>query len=79
MVAITQWTDPVLLDLVTKNKAVHITELRIAVNTLENTVDNHLAHTMPHLLVNQKTGKTYRYGKRVGINGKLQLIYEEVL
>lgn len=31
----TEWTDPVLIDFVTKNKSIHVTELRTATNALE--------------------------------------------
>jgi len=49
------------------------------VGAVEQTVTAHLAETMPHLMVDHKTGKTYKYGEQIGAEGKPQLIYEEVV
>ena len=34
---------------------------------------------MPHLIVNQETGKIYRYGEQISAEGKPQTIFEEVI
>lgn len=42
-------------------------------------VHSQITSTMPYLMVNKQTNKTYRYGKQINKNGKPQIIYEEVL
>ena len=39
----------------------------------------HKASSMPHLMTDHKTGKTYKYGERISPEGKPQLIFEEVI
>lgn len=39
----------------------------------------HITAEMPHLLINNSTGKTYRYGIAISLEGKPQFVYEEVV
>lgn len=47
--------------------------------TLGARIDQHENSNMPHFFVNQKTGKTYRYGFRINEDGNPQTIYEEII
>ena len=38
-----------------------------------------LVSDMPYIITDEKTSKTYRYGKKLSANGKPQIIYEEVI
>lgn len=49
---------------------------------LESIQENHkthLAENMPHQFINHKENKTYKFGFQVSVDGKPQIIYEEVV
>lgn len=48
-------------------------------SSLVNAVNEHLNETMPHQIVDKKTGKTYKYGYQLSTDGRPQLVYEEVI
>lgn len=41
--------------------------------------DEHKAENMPHQFINHKENKTYKFGFQVSVDGKPQIIYEEVV
>ena len=46
---------------------------------IKQTVTSHLAENMPHQFINHKENKTYKFGFQVSVDGKPQIIYEEVV
>lgn len=48
-------------------------------NEIKQTVTSHLAENMPHQFINHKENKTYKFGFQVSVDGKPQIIYEEVV
>lgn len=62
-----------------QQRAITFTGYEDRVTTVEDDLVTHKAETMPHLLVNHQTGKTYKYGEQIDVNGKPQMIYEEVI
>lgn len=49
------------------------------VTPLDTSLNEHLTSSMPHLITNLKTNKTYRYGYQVSADGIPQIISEEVI
>lgn len=54
-------------------------DIREQNNNLDAKVIAHKEATMPHQTTNNKTGKTYRYGRQVSADGIPQIISEEVI
>ena len=48
------------------------------IDVLQNDVNAHLAHEMPHQFKNADTNKTYKYGFKAQ-NNRLVFVYEEVI
>jgi len=49
---------------------------------MKNNEDDLIAHkaeNMPHQFINHKENKTYKFGFQVSVDGKPQIIYEEVV
>ena len=40
---------------------------------------SHKEENMPHQFINHKENKTYKFGFQVSVDGKPQIIYEEVV
>lgn len=55
------------------------TNLVNAINGVDNDLVAHKADEMPHLFINKKTNKTYRYGYQINVDGNPQIICEEVI
>ena len=47
--------------------------------TADNALAAHKAENMPHQFINHKENKTYKFGFQVSVDGKPQIIYEEVV
>jgi len=60
------------IDTVMKNNA-------DAVEDVEDELIAHKAENMPHQFINHKENKTYKFGFQVSVDGKPQIIYEEVV
>lgn len=53
--------------------------LKENIEGVDQALATHLAEIMPHLMVNHKTGRTYKYGYQVSSEGIPQVISEEVI
>ena len=53
--------------------------LKENIEDLEATLTAHKAENMPHQFINHKENKTYKFGFQVSVDGKPQIIYEEVV
>ena len=49
------------------------------INDLQQQHNEHKAENMPHQFINHKENKTYKFGFQVSVDGKPQIIYEEVV
>lgn len=50
-----------------------------AINEVCDDLVEHKAEIMPHQFINHKENKTYKFGFQVSVDGKPQIIYEEVV
>ena len=66
------------LHIVTKASNV-LTEDNKSVQQKMDDFTAHLAENMPHQFINHKENKTYKFGFQVSVDGKPQIIYEEVV
>ena len=64
-----------LQDLDTTEKS----NLVLALNEIYQDLVAHKAENMPHQFINHKENKTYKFGFQVSVDGKPQIIYEEVV
>lgn len=51
----------------------------LALNEIYQDLVAHKAENMPHQFINHKENKTYKFGFQVSVDGKPQIIYEEVV
>jgi transcription antitermination factor NusA-like protein len=56
-----------------------INEIVGRVDDVEDAQESHKAENMPHQFINHKENKTYKFGFQVSVDGKPQIIYEEVV
>ncbi len=61
------------------NLSVLAGQLQSELSDLEADVNSHKAENMPHQFINHKENKTYKFGFQVSVDGKPQIIYEEVV
>jgi hypothetical protein len=54
-------------------------EIKQTVTSYNDALTSHLAENMPHQFINHKENKTYKFGFQVSVDGKPQIIYEEVV
>lgn len=54
-------------------------EIKQTVTSCNDALTSHLAENMPHQFINHKENKTYKFGFQVSVDGKPQIIYEEVV
>lgn len=63
----------------TEIKVYDDTEVMSELSNIATQTDEHLESAMPHQFTNLKTGKKYRYGRQVSVDGIPQIISEEVI
>ena len=53
--------------------------VKSAIDNNADAIASHKAENMPHQFINHKENKTYKFGFQVSVDGKPQIIYEEVV